>query len=380
MAELRDTAWKYAVLALFLVLSLEGLAFIACKVLAHLGLIYDPTPPTNYAAYLAERDPVLGWPAPNTRGQGEYDSSGSRIVPAFPDPATRSCVAIFGDSFTWGVEVSPEDAYGNVLARALGCRVANYGVGGYGTDQALLRYEAMKPSASIVVLGHFSENIVRNVNQYRTFLGNSSLGLKPRFRYHDGELDLVTLPTLTEEQYANLPEEASSLLPDDYFRPGGPSGIVALRFPFMISAVRALGHYRFRAAIRGEPSYAPFYRPDHPSGALEVTAAIMRRFTATAQSRGQVPLVLIIPDLKDLEHLRLHGILPYQPLVERLSAAGVPYVSAAEPLNQYLGDRQPCSLFFACRGGHHFRPEGYRELAKVVEQTIRERDLLEQRP
>jgi hypothetical protein len=379
VAELRNNAWKYAVLLLFVALSLEGLGFVACKVLAHLDLIYDPVPATNYARYLAERDPVTGWPSPNTRGHGEYDASGSRLVPAFPNPATQSCVAIFGDSFTWGDEVSPEDAYGNVLARALGCRVANFGVGGYGTDQALLRYEEVRPEASVVVLGHFSEDIVRNVNQERGFLGSATLGLKPRFLYRDGVLDLVPLPALTEEQYAHIGENAASLVPYDYFRPGGPSGVVALRFPFLISAVRALRHYRLRAALRHEPSYAEFYRPDHSSGALQVTIGIMRRFVVTARNRGQTPLILLIPDVKDLEWLRVHGIVPYQALIDSLTNGGVPFVSAAESLNRHLAGKPPCFIYFRC-SGHHFRPEGYRELAKVVERTIHERGLLRAHP
>jgi hypothetical protein len=375
LGQLRSNAWKYAVLFLIVGAVLEGLAFVACKVLAHMELIYDPAPVTNYAAYLADRDPVLGWPAPSTRGHGEVDTSGSRVVPAFPDAATKSCVAIFGDSFTWGDEVSPEDAYGNVLARALGCRVANFGVGGYGTDQALLRYEQVKPDAQVVVLGFFPDDIIRNVNQDRGFLGNKSLGLKPRFLYRDGALVLVPLPTLTEEQYDHIGRDADSLLPYDYFRPGGPSGLVALRFPFMLSALRTLRHYRIKAALHHRPSYADFFRSDHPSGALQVTAAIIKRFVATARSRGQTPLVLFIPDVKDIEWLRAHGTLPYQPLVDTLAAAAVPVVSAAETINQYLDKRAPCSLYFAC-SGRHFRPEGYRELAKVVERTIRERGLL----
>jgi hypothetical protein len=374
VAALRN-AWKYAILVLFVGISLEGLAFVACKILAHLRLIYDPPPVTNYAEYLAERDPILGWPSPRTRGHGEYDASGSRVVPAFPDPATRSCVAIFGDSFTWGDEVPPEDAYGNVLARELGCRVANFGVGGYGTDQALLRYEEVRPEASVVVLGHFSDDIVRNVNQDRGFLGSAPLGLKPRFLLRNGVLDLVPLPTLTEEQYAHIGEDAASLVPYDYFRPDGPSGLVALHFPFMISAVRAFGHYRLRAALRHEPSYAEFYRPEHSSGALQVTIAIMKRFVRTAKGRGQSPLILLIPDVKDLEWLRAHGTVPYQSLIDSLTQAGVPFVSAADPLNRYLGGKPPCSLFFRC-SGRHFRSEGYRELARVVEQTIHERGLL----
>jgi hypothetical protein len=371
----RSNAWKYAVLVLLVAGSMEALAFVACKILARRELIYNPEPVRNYAAYLANRDPLLGWPSPGARGHGEYDSSFSRLVPAFPDPATRNCVAIFGDSFTWGDEVSSEDAYGNVLARALGCRVATFGVGGYGTDQAELRYEQLQPDANVVVLGFFPDDIVRDVNQERGFLGNGSLGLKPRFLIRDGALVLVPLPALTQDQYARIGRDADALLPNDYFRPGGPSGLVALRFPFTVTAIRALWHYRIRAALRHRPSYADFFRADHPSGALQVTVAIMKRFVATARSRGQTPLILFIPDVKDLEWLREHGTPPYQALVDSLAAAALPFVSAAEPLNAYLRSRAPCSLYFRCSGSH-FRPEGYRELAAVVERAIRERDLL----
>jgi hypothetical protein len=377
VAQSGNNAWKYTVLVLFVAGSVEALGFAACKVLAQQGLMYDPVPAaTSYTRYLAERDTLLGWPAPGTRGHGEIDASGSRVVPAFPDPATRNCVAIFGDSFTWGEEVSPEDAYGNVLARALGCRVANFGVGGYGTDQALLRYEQLQPEARIIVLGFFSDDIVRDVNQDRVFLNNRSLGLKPRFLVKNGALELVPLPTMTEDQYAHIGGSAATLLPYDYFRPGGPSGLVSLRFPFTISAIRVLWQYRVRAALRHEASYAEFYRPENSSGALEVTVAIMRRFVATAKDRGQAPLVLLIPDVKDLEWLRAHGTVPYEPLIDSLTANAVPFVSAAQSLNEYLGTKPPCALYVRCRGSH-FQPDGYRELAKVVEQAIQERGLLQ---
>jgi GDSL-like lipase/acylhydrolase family protein len=380
VAQSGNNAWKSAVMVLIAGASVEALGFAACKVLARQGLMYDPAPAaTSYTTYLAERDTLLGWPAPGTRGHGEIDASGSRRVPAFPDPASRNCVAIFGDSFTWGEEVSPEDAYGNVLARSLGCRVANFGVGGYGTDQALLRYEQLQPEARVIVLGFFSDDIVRNVNQDRAFLDNTRLGLKPRFLVKNGLLELVPLPTMTENQYAHIGASAATLLPYDFFRPGGPSGLVSLHFPFSISGVRALWHYRVRAALRHEASYAEFYRPENSSGALEVTVAILRQFVATAKGRGQVPLVLLIPDVKDLESLRAHGTLPYQPLIDSLTANGVPFVSAAQSLNGYLGAKPPCALYFRCRGSH-FRPDGYRELAKVVERAIQERGLLQAPP
>jgi hypothetical protein len=80
------------------------------------------------------------------------------------------------------------------LAARLNCRVGNFGVGGYGTDQALLRF-MHNPSdpSSVAVLGIFADNIQRNVNRVRYFLvGGDPLLIKPRFVLDDdGTLRLV---------------------------------------------------------------------------------------------------------------------------------------------------------------------------------------------
>lgn len=376
---MRNNAGKFLVLFLLVALVVDGMAFVACKVMTRAGVMYRPLPTAGYAAYLAERDPVLGWPAPSSRGRGEIDASGSRVVPAFPDPTAPSCVALFGDSFTFGDEVTPAEAYGNVLAEQLHCRVSNFGVGGYGTDQAVLRYELLKPDAGVVVLGHMTNDIIRNVNQERGFLNNEPLGLKPRFLLRNGALDLIALPNLTEEEYAGLEKDAGRLLPDDYFYPGGPSGLAGAHFPFLLSAIHALGHYRIKASLHHEPSYAQFYRPDHPSGALQVTEAIVKRFVADAGARHQKPLVLLIPDYKDLEWLDAHGAVPYQPLVDLLAADGISAVSAADALHAYLGGKAPCTIY-RCKEGNHLTPDGYRQLALLVEHTIRDRALLASAP
>jgi len=147
-------------------------------------LIYDP--PENvlekYDDYMAQRHPLLGWPSPKAYGGKNFDASGSRIVPAFPTPG-NACVSLYGDSFTWSDEVDHEHAWGNVLSQLLGCRVANYGVGGYGADQAYLRFKHNKDEAPIVILMIFSENIQRHVNQLGMLRtgGKGIRSFKPRF-------------------------------------------------------------------------------------------------------------------------------------------------------------------------------------------------------
>jgi hypothetical protein len=355
--------------AIAIFVPLEALGLAAAKLLARMALLYDPPRVENYSDYLKRRDPQLGWPSPASFGQGEYDASGSRVVPAFPDTTMASCAALFGDSFTWGDEVAAEHAYGNVLARLLGCRVANYGVPGYGTDQAFLRYEKVGGDAPIVILGHFSENIIRNVNQERGFLTNQVLGLKPRFVLRDRQPVLVPLPQLTLEQYGALRERASELVPNDYFAPGGSAGIRTVSFPYAVSVIGALGHYRIRAAIEGRPSYAQFYDPGHASQALQVTEAIVTRFAARVQMREQKFMVLLLPSPKDLELLRNKGIAPYAELARRLEGAGVVVVDIGEQLLIALGARDPCELYTRCGAGH-FIPSANAKLAQIVFENI----------
>jgi hypothetical protein len=94
------------------------------------------------------------------------DKIGSRYVPEFPDPDKyQACVSLYGDSFTWGDEVDDVHAWGNVLSKLLHCRVSNFGVGGYGTDQAYMRFHYNKnDKPKLVILGFYTENIQRNVS------------------------------------------------------------------------------------------------------------------------------------------------------------------------------------------------------------------------
>lgn len=82
-------------------------------------------------------DPVLGYrTAPGT---GENDARGYRNATALE---TADVVAL-GDSQTWGVNVSREDAWPQQLARETGLRVYNMGRGGYG----IVHYESQLETA-----------------------------------------------------------------------------------------------------------------------------------------------------------------------------------------------------------------------------------------
>jgi len=361
----------YLLATLLVVVVVEVISYAAARVLLPTGLLVARPDVTGYAEYLKIRDPILGWPSPDIYGTGEYDISGSRVVPAFPDPSLDSCVALFGDSFTWGDEVAPEHAYGNVLAKLLNCRVANYGVGGYGTDQAAIRYmQVVEDDAPVVIMGHFADNITRNVNQLRDFIAGDRFGFKPRFVLRENELYQVPLPLMTAEEYREAAYRGAELLPYEYFLPGTWGAAGVMRMPYSVAVAHAALHYRVVSALRGiRPTYAPFYQPDHPSRALEVTSRLLLRAADIAAERRQRFVVLLIPDIHDLKSVQADKPVAYAPLRDALVAEGIEVIDAADYIVAQYGEGDFCDLFVTC-GTSHFNPAGYRMLAESVQAAL----------
>ena len=98
-------------LGLVLVLAgvLELIAWLGCRVLTAHGIFYQPQPEAKFAEYLARRHPVLGWPA----GEGFTPRRAPESERRADKPAL---VSLYGESFTFGSEVSDDEAWGNRLA------------------------------------------------------------------------------------------------------------------------------------------------------------------------------------------------------------------------------------------------------------------------
>jgi len=338
----------FAIVALlFVFASIELVSWMATRYLVGKGVLYQPFSAGSYAEYLEMRDPILGWPAPTSFGTGTWDSSGSRIIPAFSDPKRHpECVSLYGDSFTNSAEVSNEDAWSNLLSIRLGCRVSNYGMGGYGTDQAFIRFhENSADDAKVVFLNHLSENILRNVNQFRALLYRAAKAdsFKPRFIIdQSGTLVQIPMPDLSEEEITGfLQNPTAKYLKHEYYLPGGPSGNSIVRFPYSLSVLRAMGHFHIRAKIVDESWYKDFYLKDHASNGLVVTEEIIVAFRKEAIARGKVPVVSIIPTGLDLVEYKKTGSWVYRNLIDVLSAREIAVINHGKYIFEQIGDATP---------------------------------------
>jgi hypothetical protein len=370
------------VLGALVVAIVESGAFAALAILRARGYVYQPprpTQPLDYATRMRIGDPVLGWPLKEGRDApgGEHrDRSGARWLPAFPDPdAAPSCVSLYGDSFVESIEQDHEHAAANLLARAIGCRVANFAQAGYGTDQSFLRYQRNPADkADIVVLGHMLENIQRNINRNRDLItGGLDYNLKPRFTLDaGGKLAFVPMPTLTGEEYERTVGLRAPLLAleQENFQPGGELVGPMMGFPYSLALVRNLGKHGIRARLRGyHAKFVEFYEPGHPTQALELTLAIMRAFRAEAGQRSQQSLVLLLPTLDALTYHAKTGAWVHQSLLERLERERIPFID----FGPYLASRRDRDLaaYFAPSG--HYNERGDALLARMMAEQLARR-------
>jgi hypothetical protein len=324
----------------------------------------------DFSQYLQSRDPLLGWPASKKRDP----SSGitPRNTPSF-SMAGSECVSTYGDSFTYGDEVTDSEAWSNVLSVLLGCRVANYGVGGYGTDQAYLRYARnTSDKAKVVILGIFPDNVMRNVNQYRYFLdARTTFSLKPRFVSDGDRLKLVEIPKWGFEEFVHAINYPAKDFSHEAFLPDSDNGPVRPSFPYIWRAIKLLLSERVRSGLLGNTSWEVFYRRGHPTQALEVTTGIVDLFSRTSFSRAQCPVVIIYPTGRSFAEFKKTGRIATAPLFVELGQRGITFLDLHKPFRERGVADNFCNLLTnqaKCVG--HFNAEGNKIVAEILRDYL----------
>ncbi len=330
---------------------------------ARIAFLIDSTPKREML------DPLLGWryragyasPSDHLSAQG---LRARRQYSAVPSSGTLR-VAAFGDSFVYGNEVSDDDAWCAVLeAGSDALEVLNYGVGGYGLDQALLRFqrEGMALHPGVVLIGFTPDDLGRVVNVYRRFISSRELPLaKPRFVLIGDSLALQPNPLPSREDYRNLmlhPDAVRVLgrLDDWYSR-------TIYEHP-LYDAVATLrvGHALWqrlqRRALNPNRLLHHGVFNEH-SAAFLLQVAVLRAFVETARERGAIAVVILLPDRASVASVRQGASAVYAPLKAALSKVGIDAWDAADGFRSASGTVD--DLF--ARGGH-YSPTGNRVVAE----------------
>jgi hypothetical protein len=274
---------------------------------------------------------VLGWaPRPNhisDNGLYSYNSLGIRSEPRefAPEPFEGVLrIALFGNSYTHGDDVVYTETFGAQLDSALNAvgipaEVLNFGVGGYGIDQAYLRYhqQGMQSAPQLVVLGFQAENLKRNLNLIRPlYLMQTGLPFaKPRFVLRGNVLDLVDVPVLPPDQIVPTLRRFDQwpLARYEFFYDRQSFARPLWRRSKLLALVGDL-------ARRGEDDWHVRRVIHRPGSAEEKLGwAIINAFADEAKANGAAFMIVHLPTRTDLEVLAAIGAVPCQGLLDALS-------------------------------------------------------------
>ena len=311
-------------------------------------------------------DDLMGWTVgPKRRSaEGLYWSSSEGIrAPregvSFAKARRKTEIALVGDSYTFGEEVRYEDTWGSLLDKALGpeFQVLNFGVPGYGVDQAYLRYEKdvrqWKPD--VVIFGFISHDAFRTmvVYPFLNFPDWDHPFSKPRLILHEGDLVRMNVPPLA---------------PDAIFSRGSIHELPFLKYDIgyrQSDWQRSFYHlsYLARLFVSWYPRW-PAVTPDLSEEALvSLNASILKAFVQSVAQTGTIPLVVYFPGKQEFEK---PSSSPGGRRARRvLQEAGIAYT---DPTSCLLGVN-PADRFAP---GSHYTPEGNAAVAKCLLNVVRQ--------
>jgi len=362
---------KWIKYILFLFILLELTSFISLKYLSNnsnINLVYKPLE-VDIEEYLKTRDAITGWPSTKLLQSKHYSAKGTRINP-YEVNNKAPFIQIFGDSFTRGAEVTNKECWSNLLSKQINENVDNFGVDGFGTDQAFLRFKTKKDTnAELYILGFTSDNIMRNVNSYRNMISAAMdfPGFKPRYRYNasEGVNKLIELQGNNKTQ--SVINNPKVFLQDDYFAQS-EEGPTYIKWPFSISFAKLFNHYLINSKLSGEAFYSSFFDPEHPSQALDVTAQIMVAFQTECENEGHKSLVLLFPQIQDFKTYYDRKEWNYQSLINILEKKDIKYLNLGGSFLEIADFQTTYPKFFAKHG--HYNYEGNKVVASKLNEYL----------
>ena len=285
--------------------SVELIAAVFGGLLKEVITFYDITHYTADAEYLKKAsrqfDADLGW---NTTYDTPY---GERPRPRSYE---RPLITTYGDSFTQGGEVDPSETWQVYLADLLQADVYNLGVGGYGTDQAHLKYlkygDTLK--TRFVMLGIMTENINRCLNSYRPFYyaKTGTRLTKPRFILNGNGLQLQDNPIQKPTDLpllGSIPFLEQLGQQDAWFNQNKLPvyGFPYSRILFNTQLWQQLISIGILRKKQSDVDPQPWSDKWQEEAARTLMFGILDRFLLLAEERGSIPIIVILPQKKEVE-------------------------------------------------------------------------------
>lgn len=327
----------------------------------NLAIVQKASGDLSYLVY----DERLGWTVGRNRhgGDGMYLSSAEglrarRQGAVLGGPKDKPRVALVGDSYTFAERVTFEDSWGSVLetSSGLNAQILNFGVGGYGVDQAYLRFkkDVLAWNPDVVIFAFPMHDLYRTTTVY-PFINWPDWGIpfsKPRLHRRHGALQALNVPTIPPQAMFGM--RSISDLPFLEF----DTGYLKHHWEWSVTDVSYITRWLF--------SYFPRRASQPPAASADevvgLNGAILRAFIQSANESGITPLVVFFPSRPELPRLIRGETTEWHRLRQRL---GVP-----------LLDTTPCLIEIGYNDAFvpadpHYSPRGNAAVARCIGRVLR---------
>ncbi|MGE0425093.1 MAG: hypothetical protein AB7O88_22735 [Reyranellaceae bacterium] len=295
-------------------------------------------------------DPTLGYvPNPGYSGEDQqfqqsFGADGMRLHNKGQKPPSDALppVLVVGDSYAFGAQVGDDAAWPAFLETALGRRVLNAAVAGYGIDQVVLRAELLVPKfeSATLLVGMIADDVDRA--RMRILWGLE----KPYFEIDNGRLVLRNVP---------LPAPQLDPRPDLLRRVLGYSYLMDV-------AMRRLGYMPWWR--RGQPSQIV---PAHDYG--DKVACLLMDRLAALRDRDHVRVVLVAQYSRqtwEAEHFRRNEVAVVQAVAACAKARGIETIDTFAAVAEAVRAHGIAGNY----GGTHMNAAGNRLTADVIARWL----------
>lgn len=309
-------------------------------------------------------DPNLGW----TLGPSRRNTTGMYLSAAeglragqqgavLSGPKTRRRVALVGDSFVFAEQVRFEDSWGHLLESQSNGRlqVLNFGVGGYGVDQAYLRFQkdALAWEPDVVILGFPLVDLIRSLTVY-PFIEWPHWDMpfsKPRLVREGAGLRALNLPTLP---------------PSDIFSRTAITQLPFLEFDFGYRRHEWQGGLADVSLVkRWLFSFFPRWADPNPNVSeremVDLNRAILLEFSSLAKKHRVQPIIAYFPGKPEILRLKRGETTDGQRIMKQI---GVPFLDTTPCLLEL----DPDSAYIV--NDPHYSPRGNAAVAKCIAAAL----------
>ncbi len=321
----------------------------------------------------AHFDPELGWdtvagerspPRKNCAGDSwsfGLDALGSRNNPYDSD---NVLISLYGGSYIFSEEVNDDQTWQYFLSELTGTKVLNFGVGGFGPDQAIVKLKrnlARGIKTPIVVLGLYSAGIHRVVNAYRPYYGRNTgikLGFKPLLVKRAGKFEWIGVPVEGVDDRATVKAAAEHVRQYDYWYAYNKLK-PRMAFPYSITLLRT-GYFLAAYHVPRRNFWAA------NAQAAEIMQELIRQFIELGAQEGFMPVVAFLPESSELQDYSEGAPPRYGEFKQRLiESYGASELTTADIYSERFQPEK-----FMTRPGCHASEYGNRITAQAVHRAI----------